>query len=173
MTDPATDPATDALPRHLVALALDVSEESLPEGDLPLERLAQRFLMFLRATEDDDHPEDHPEVWTAALASHLAEHQPRMSLALMRRVLAEAQTPEDLEIVAGGPLSELMEHHGTDLLPEIDTLAARAPRFKLALGALAPQGGGSLLWARLSGLAQGGEIDDDTLPGPTGLGPGG
>ena len=45
---------TATIPRALVAEALGIDEANLPPGDLPLDRLAARFLAYLRAGEDDD-----------------------------------------------------------------------------------------------------------------------
>ncbi|HBZ42494.1 MAG TPA: hypothetical protein DEO85_00175 [Maritimibacter sp.] len=159
---------TDTIPRSIVADALGVGTDALPEGDLPTERFGQRFMMFLRDTFDDDL-RAHPEDWTAAVASHLAEHNPALSLATLRATLAAAETPEDIAAVAGGPLSELIALHGADLLPDLETLSRTAPRFALALSAVAPDGGSPLLWARVQAMTGSVLIEDDQIPGPGGL----
>ncbi len=159
---------TQSIPRALVAQALDQPEDNLPPGALPMDRFAQRFLMFLRDTEDDeaegDDFEAHPEVWTAVLATVLATDHPALSFAVQEALVAEAQTPEDLGLIAAGPMTELFATQGPDLLPQIEA-AATSPRFAMALGALAPEGHGNpLFWARLQGMAKGHPDMADELP---------
>lgn len=157
---------TQSIPRPIVAQALSVDETSLPDGDLPLARLATRFLMFLRDTaEDEDAVEGHPELWTALLATRLAERNPGMSLILQCKLMAEAQDEEDLAVIAEGPLTELFALQGTSLLSEIEETATTAPRFAQALSLLPPEAGGAMFRARLATLA---EPLDDMAP-PDGL----
>lgn len=157
---------TQCIPRPLVAQALSVDEASLPEGDLPLSRLATRLLMFLRDTvEDEEAVEGHPELWTALLATRIAERNPSMSLSLQCRLMAEAQDAEDLAVIAEGPLTELFALQGTTLLTEIEDLARTAPRFAQAISLLPAEAGGALFRARLSALAK----PLDELAPPDGL----
>ncbi|MBV7409472.1 DUF6869 domain-containing protein [Maritimibacter sp. DP1N21-5] len=155
---------TQAIPRPLVAKALDQPEDALPSGDLPIDRLAQRFLMFLRDTDEDEDFEGHPEVWTAVLASSLASENPDLSFAVQEALVAEAQAPQDLSLIAAGPMTELFATHGPDLLERIEA-ATTSPRFAMALGALAPEGhGNSLFWARVQAMAKGHPDMIDDLP---------
>ena len=160
-----------AIPRPLVAEALDVSEDNLPEGDLPLDRFAERYLDFLRATFETEAFDAHPDYWTDLLLSALMARDPALALAALAATLAACEDADDLALVAAGPLEELLTEKGAELLPEIDALAARAERFRLALTQLWAEGGGApLLVARVRGLTQNAELDEDgELPSPTGL----
>ncbi len=165
----------NSIPRPFVAKSLGVDDEALPPGDLPLARLAQRLLMFLRDTEDDggedtgdERFEAHPEVWTALVASALTDHDPDHALNLQAALMVAAQTPDDLTLIAQGPLCELLAAHGPALLPRIETLAQSAPRFAQCLAHLPPEAGGALFVARMQALATPPAGNDD-LPPATGL----
>ncbi|MCB1359549.1 MAG: hypothetical protein KDK53_24560, partial [Maritimibacter sp.] len=124
----------DVLPRTLVADALGVGEDALPPGDLPLDRLAERFLAYLRAGDaDDPAPADHPDAWTYALMDALTRDHPARGFAAVVAAVAACDTPEDVALVAAGPLEDLIVQHGADLIDAVETRAAAAPRFAYAL----------------------------------------
>lgn len=160
-----------AIDRHFIADALGVTDDSLPEGDLPLDRFGARYLDFLRATYETEAFDAHPDYWTDLLLEALIQRKPGLALDAICAVLAACDDPEDLEIVAAGPLQELMDSHGTDLLTEIDDRANRAPRFRLALSMLWAEGGGpAMLKARIRAVAAEPEaLDNDDLPPAVGL----
>lgn len=142
---------TDAIPRALVASALRVGEDALPPGDLPLDRLAERYLAYLRAGEEDaPPPDDHPDAWTSDVFIALTQDHPQLGLAATLAAIAACQTPEDVALVAAGPLEDLIAMHGATLIDAIEERAARDPRFAYALtGVWPPDGIGPLLWARI------------------------
>jgi Family of unknown function (DUF6869) len=163
---------TATIPRALVAEALGVDPAGLPPGDLPLDRFAARFLAFLAATDASDSPDAHPDFWTYALFEALAADHPALCLAAIRASLAAADSPEQVALIAAGPLEDLLRAHGTTLIGEVEALAARAPRFAYALtGVWPPEQGQPMLWARLKALADTGpQIDaGDALPSAGGL----
>ena len=105
----------DVLPRTLVADALGVGEDALPPGDLPLDRLAERFLAYLRAGDaDDPAPADHPDAWTYALMDALTRDHPARGFAAVVAAVAACDTPEDVALVAAGPLEDLIVQHGAE-----------------------------------------------------------
>ncbi len=142
---------TTAIPRALVAEALGIAQEALPPGDLPLDRLAARYLAYLRAGKGDElAPADHPDAWTADVYFELTDAHPALGLAATEAAIAAAETPQDVALIAAGPLEDLIAHHGAALIDEIEALAPRAPRFAYALTGVWPQGAdGTLLWARI------------------------
>jgi hypothetical protein len=158
----------------LVADALGVDESALPAGDLPVARLATRFLAYLAAgDEDNPPPADHPDAWTFALFDVLTGEYPDRGLEASRAALAACESPEEVAGVAAGPLEDLIAQHGPALIDEIEALAARAPRFAYALTGVWPQGKeGSLLWARIEAARRDvpGLDDGAPLPPPDGLG---
>lgn len=160
---------TGPVPRALVAEALGVDESALPEGDLPLDRLAMRFLAFLRAGDEaNPAPEDHPDAWTFALVDKLTEHHPAQALEAIRAMLAACDSPDDVALVAAGPLEDLIQRHGPELIDEIEALAGRAPRFAYALTGVWPpeDGGHPLLWARIEAARRDVPALDDGAPLP-------
>jgi Family of unknown function (DUF6869) len=156
---------TQAIPRALVADALGMPVADLPPGDLPLERLATRFLDYLHA--GDEIAPDHPDAWTFALFDDLTRDHPALGLAASCAVLAACESPEDVADIAAGPLEDLIANHGPTLIGEIEALAARAPRFAYALTGVWPQGKeGGLLWARVEAARRGAPGLDDGAPLP-------
>jgi len=158
----------EIIPRALVAEALLVDENSLPEGDLPIDRFATRFLAYLRAGDEDNPPApDHPDAWTFSLMSALTRAHPALGLAATKAALAAGEAPEDVADIAAGPLEELIVTHGTGLIGEIEALATSAPRFAYALTGVWPQDlKGSLLWARIEAARAGVPGLDDGAPLP-------
>lgn len=156
------------IPRALVAEALLVDESTLPPGDLPLDRLAERYLAYLRAGEDEaPPPDDHPDAWTSDLFFELTQDHPELGLAATVETIRICDTPEDVAVIAAGPLEDLIATHGAVLIDEIEDRAVRDPRFAYALTGVWPQGrDGTLLWARVEAARRGIQGLDDGAPVP-------
>jgi hypothetical protein len=159
------------IPRSRVAQALGVAPDALPPGDLPMDRFAARYLDFLRATFETEAFDAHPDYWTDLLLARLMEEAPDTALEAICAVLARVEDMEELELVAAGPLEELLTAQGAALLDALDKRAAQSPRFRLALAALWLEGGGPpLLVARVRAIAADpAMLETDDLPGPEGL----
>ncbi|WP_292025158.1 DUF6869 domain-containing protein [Maritimibacter sp. UBA3975] len=157
--------ATTTLPRPLVADSLGVSADTLPEGDLPLGRFAERYLDYLRATYETEAFDAHPDYWTDLLMAALVDDHPETALDAICAALALCDDVEEVEIIAAGPLEDLMDAHGADLLFRLDEIASNAPRFRLALALLWQEAPGKpLLVARVKGLAGGADPEGDLPP---------
>lgn len=159
---------TDVIPRALVAEALCVTGDALPPGDLPLDRLAARYLAYLRAGDGEEPaPDGHPDAWTIAVYDDLTRDHPALGLVATIAALAACETPEDVAVVAAGPLEDLIAGHGATLIDEIEARAARSPRFAYALTGVWPQGkAGTLLWARIEAARRDVPGLDDGAPLP-------
>lgn len=156
-----------AVPRALVAETLGVDEAALPPGDLPLARLAIRFLAYLAAGDEDTPPsEHHPDAWTFALFDALIRDHPALGLAATRAALAACPHSEAVADVAAGPLEDLIAAHGAALIDEIERLADRAPRFAYALTGVWRRDTAPLLWARIEAARRGVPALDDGAPLP-------
>lgn len=157
-----------AIPRAVVADALGVDEAALPPGDLPLDRLAARFLAYLRAGDDDTPaPPDHPDAWTFALMDDLTRDHPGLGLAAACAALAACDSPDDVALVAAGPLEDLLTANGAAVIGAVEARAATAPRLAYALtGVWPPENGAPLLWARLRALTADIPALDDGAPLP-------
>ena len=102
------------IPRALVARALFVPEDSLPEADLPMERFAQRHRVFLSdAARDIAEP---PEVWTSDVMFLLTREEPTLALAAIRATLALCETPGEVGLLAAGCLEDLLAEHGPSVI---------------------------------------------------------
>lgn len=159
---------TTAIPRTLVAEALQVAQDALPPGDLPLDRLAARYLAYLRAGDGEEPaPADHPDAWTADLFLVLTQAHPALGLAATEAAIAACKTPDDAAMVAAGPLEDLITQHGAALIDEIEARVAGAPRFAYVLTGVWPQdNAGTLLWARIEAARRDVPGLDDGAPLP-------
>ena len=145
------------VPRDLVASALGISPEALPPGDLPVSRLAERWVGYLRATREDDAPQDHPEVWTFAVLADLARAAPDLCVDVILAALPLCQGPDDIALVAAGPLEDVIATHGAAIIDRIEAAAPQSARLRLALSGVWPQGSaGTALWQRVQ-AARGGD----------------
>ena len=139
-----------AIPRDLVAQCLGVAPDALPPGDLPVVRLAERWLGFTRETADSDAPQDHAEFWTYALLHDLARVAPGLCLDTVLAALALCSTPDEVALVAAGPLEDVLVANGPAVIDRIETEAARSARLRLALTGVWPEGSaGTPVWRRV------------------------
>jgi hypothetical protein len=155
-----------AIPRDLVARSLQVAPEALPPGDLPVARLAERWMGYLRDTAADDAPEgpapqEHPEFWTFALIFDLAREAPDLCLDVIVAALPLCRSPEEVALVAAGPLEDVIAANGPAVIDRIETLAPVNARLRFALTGVWPQGSaGTPLWHRIE-AARAGETGID------------
>lgn len=155
------------LPRALVASALGVAPDTLPPGDLPLTRLAERWLGWLGAAEGAEAPEALPDYWTDVLFARLPEVAPDLCLDAVLAVLARCATADQVAHLAAGPLEDLLHRSGGAVIDRIEAEAPGNPRLRLALSGVAPEGSaGTPLWGRVQ-AARGGDAGlDDGAPLP-------
>ena len=155
------------IPRTLVAEALGVSPDALPPGDLPVARLASRWLGWLSAAEGSEAPEALADYWTDVLFARLAGGVPGLCLDAVLAVLARCATPDQVAHLAAGPLEDLLHRSGGAVIDRIEAEAPDNPRLRLALSGVAPEGSaGTALWGRVQ-AARGGDAGlDDGAPLP-------
>ncbi|MFD1508989.1 DUF6869 domain-containing protein [Lacimonas salitolerans] len=158
------------IPRSLVAQLLDVSPETLPAGDLPADRLAHHLLTYLRDTAADDPSEQalrtHPQAWAMALTDRLCADHPDTGLDLTLAALPLCDSPDDVAMLAAGPLEDLLATHGPALIDRIETLGPTTPRLRFALSGTWPDRINPLVWARVQAARDPGPDLDagDPLP---------
>lgn len=138
------------IPRDQVARSLGVAPDALPPGDLPVSRLAERWLRFVRETAESDAVQDHPDFWTFALIDDLARTAPDVCLDLVMAALPLCRTPEEVALVAAGPLEDVITANGAAVIDRIEHLAAREPRLTYALTGVWLRGTtGTPIWRRI------------------------
>lgn len=156
-----------AIPRDLVAEALGLSPDALPPGDLPVARFAERWMGWLRATQGDAAPEQHPEFWTFALFGALASRAPDLCLDAVLASLALAASPDEAALIAAGPLEDLIAASGPAIIDRLEAEASAQPRLRYALtGVWAEGSAGTPLWRRIEALRAGTPGLDDGAPLP-------
>ena len=151
------------IPRSVVAAALAVSEDSLPPGDLPLDRFAERHAGWL-ATPDEQR-EAHADLWTFDLMVALVKDHPDLAFAAVQATLDRCTTPDQVANLAAGPMEDLIRFHGAALIDVITTAAAE-PRFRYLLSGVWQGDTPALLWARIEAARRGGPALDDGDPLP-------
>ena len=155
------------IPRDLVATALGVTRDALPPGDLPVARLAARWVGYLRATMAEEAPQDHPEFWTFSLLVDLARDAPDLCMDTVIAALDLCLTPNEVALVAAGPLEDVIVAQGLAVMDRIEAEAARSARFRYALSGVWPQGSaGTPLWQRVEAARAGEPGIDSGAPVP-------
>ena len=147
----------------MVAAALGVTEDTLPPGDLPLDRFADRHAAWLAAP--DEQGESHAELWTFDLMVALVQDQPDLAFAAVRATLEYCTTPDQVANLAAGPMEDLIRSHGASLI-DVITTAATEPRFRYLLSGVWQGKTPALLWARIEAARRGGPALDDGDPLP-------
>lgn len=151
------------IPRGLVATAMGVAEDTLPPGDLPLDRFADRHADWLSAPEDQR--DTHPEVWTFDVMDALVQDHPALAFKAVLATLDRCTLPDQVAVLAAGPMEDLIALHGPALLNQITT-AATVPRFRYLLSGVWQGDTPALLWARIEATRRGGPSLDDGDPLP-------
>ena len=155
--------AARSISRALIADALMVDERTLPEGDLPLPRLAERYLSLISV--DEDAYGTHPEVWTADLMFDLVRDHPDLAFDAICATLERCTAPQQVAMLAAGPLEDLLTEHGPAWIDRIEAEAATSPRFRYALTGVWKNEIKPLVWARVETARHGPSLDNgDPLP---------
>ena len=94
------------IPRATVAAALGLpaTTDALPEGDLPLDRFAARYVAYLVSGETESGAADG---WTGAVMDHLIAEHPDLALDAIR-----AGLPQDEADCLSDPLADLAQRPG-------------------------------------------------------------
>ena len=94
------------IPRATVAAALGLpaTTEALPEGDLPLDRFAARYVAYLESGETGS---DTADGWTGAVMDHLIEANPHLALDAIRAGLSRGRAE-----CLSDPLADLAQRPG-------------------------------------------------------------
>lgn len=152
------------IPRALVAEVLGVSLEALPEGDLPTERLAARYLAYLRDSYERDDTGAHPEFWTFVLLGELTARAPDLALDVILSALPLVESADELALACAGPLGDLLTANGSEVIGRLEVAAAGSGRLRMALTGVAPDGSaGTPLWRRIEAAAgDSPQLDSDT-----------
>ncbi|RRH75146.1 DUF6869 domain-containing protein [Falsigemmobacter faecalis] len=154
---------TDVIPRTLVATVLGVAPEALPPGDLPVARLAARFLDFLSESFLQEADAPHPEAWTFALYGGLIADHAELALATLLEMTTQITRFDEADLIASGPLDELLNaKSAAALLPLIEAAAQKYPRFAFLLsGASAEGSAGTPFWKAIRALGETAAEPDD------------
>jgi len=103
------------IPRATVAAALDLpaDTDALPEGDLPVDRLARRMLDAMARPDTDE-----TNLWTLDLFHHLCRSAPDLALDTVLAMLDAA--PDSAAEIGAGPLTDLMTASGAEVIDRIE-----------------------------------------------------
>lgn len=141
-----------AIPREMVAEALGVSPEALPDGDLPAERMAARLLGFLSESLADEAAPGgsapHPEAWTFLLFGELVSKSPELALDVVLAMVPMIDSIDEAEIIASGPLDELLNAKGPELMSRLQAAVAESARFAAILRAVEPEGSAGTMFCK-------------------------
>jgi len=155
------------IPRATVAKALGTSADTLPPGDLPLPRLAELYTSWL--VEAAQEREDQHLIWTFTLVDWLVAHDPGLAFDAVLTTLDLCTEPEQVAVLAAGPMEDLIHNHGATMIDRI-VVAAEAPRVQYMLSGVWEGDTPALLWARIDAARRNGPSMDKGDPFPTAVG---
>lgn len=153
-----------AIPRQLVADALGADPATLPDGDLPVARLAKRYHAFLAAPEDPALT--GPDAWTLAVMDALVQDHPALAFEVILATLSLCDSPETVSLLAAGPTEDLLATHGATVIDRFETVARTSALMRFLLSGVWQQGMPALLWARVQTARAPGPDMDEGAPLP-------
>ena len=133
-----------------------------PDGTLNISKLAAVYVekcCRFKDRDDDLH-------WSYEIASNIVRDDAEMAWRFMLAAIKFLTTSEQACILAAGELENMIFHHGTSLVEQIENEAKRNARFRYVLSGVWPQGKTDDIWQRILAVrAAGPDIDaGDALP---------
>jgi hypothetical protein len=81
-----------------------------------------------------EHNCDLPEFWAVTKLDELAHEEPDTAWLLILELLRQPLVDNALGCLAAGPLEDLIEYHGPDVIERIELEARAQPKFRHLLG---------------------------------------
>jgi hypothetical protein len=88
--------------------------------------------------------------WIGDLFMAVCRSEVAWALQVVRALVQEARSDEDLAYIGAGPLEDLLCNQGDRAIDEVEQLAAADSKFRFALGGVWPSTMGQALWARVT-----------------------
>lgn len=95
-------------------------------------QLARSWIAYWRAPEDS--PERAALSWVTEREWTLVEHKPLIAWELVLQILAADSSGDIQEVLAAGPLEDLLSKHGPVLIEAVEGQAMADPEFARLLG---------------------------------------
>jgi hypothetical protein len=89
-----------------------------------------------------------PAGWVFSFVFGLCREAPEAAVRLIRALVAEAQTDQELVNVGAGPLEALLRQRGPEAISAVEVAAAEDARFRLALAGVWPSEQHPDVWKR-------------------------
>lgn len=145
-----------------------------PDGTFDFEKVAAAIVGRARAYQVADETggdvaPDHATDWVTDCEYETVEDHPELLIRLIVAAMDACETPADAAFVAAGLIEKSMVKHGPKLIDQVETLAARSPKFSYILSGIWSQGGSiePRVWARIGrAVSQRPRMSDDGR-GPT------
>jgi hypothetical protein len=116
--------------------------------DADLEAWANAYIEVNSVREDVDS--DHPSWWAVNRATHCIRREHAEELwRFILIVLGKRPNDFVLEVLAAGPLEELIAYDGKDFIDRIEAQAEQDPAFKDLLGGVWEHGTPEEIWVRI------------------------
>lgn len=119
---------------------------------LDLENWVSAYIEAQRSAEPIT--DKHPLWWAIYRFDELQEVDPKACLAAVLRVVEKTKDPEVLSAVAAGPLEDLIDERGPEIIEELEWQARNDPDFKRLLMSVWECGSDDV-WARVSKVRAG------------------
>ena len=87
--------------------------------------------------------------WAFEKMAELAQNSPELCLDLILQILRTPHEDSVAEVLAAGPLEELLVHHGSEIIARLEKAAMEDASFRHLLGGVWETGIDKSVWARV------------------------
>jgi hypothetical protein len=92
----------------------------------------------------------HEPTWVGLLLMDVCKHDRVRAMAMIRALVAEAKTDEELAYIGAGLLEDLLCHQGPEAISLVEEEAATDSRFRFALAGVWPSTIAPNVWTRVT-----------------------
>ncbi len=141
------------------------------------DNLARLFIEGMRSVGEDENPQasddeewmSDQEMQATDCIDEMIGHNPKASLEFLYAALSRCQSSLDIAVLAAGPLENLLEAHGPEVIGDLEVKAAKSEKVRYFLsGTWAKDRIASDVWSRLVDAVSLGpvmSVDDPRDPG--------
>jgi hypothetical protein len=100
----------------------------------------------------EGQPDYEDNFWAFSFVNDLTSDYPDEAFIVIRAILALDASNRVLQVLAAGPVEDLLVKHGPDLIGKVEVEAHRDPAFRKLLGGVWKSGIDSEVWRRVEGV---------------------
>ena len=116
------------------------TDEEIADGYIALQHAPKK------AKERDDL------FWSFEAMCDVVESEPERALELILMILSRDDSAPVVQILAAGPLEDLLARHGAAIIGKVEAAARRNPKFAFLLGGVWPSSIAKNVWRKVEAL---------------------